>query len=106
MVIVWWLICTLNDANSLFTFSFLFHMSYNVVKPWIYELAKLDNILLSANQKKMFILEFIMFGLLNKSSLKVFPVKLAISGKKDLSIYRQMIATSAASWTCYLPFAY
>jgi len=47
-----------------------------------------------------------MFGLLNKSSLKVFPVKLAISGKKDLSIYRQMIATSAASWTCYLPFAY
>jgi hypothetical protein len=105
MVIVWWLICTLNDANSLFTFSFLFHMSYNVVKPWIYELAKLDNILLSANQKKMFILEF-MFGLLNKSSLKVFPLKLAISGKKDLSIYRQMIATSAASWTCYLPFAY
>lgn len=25
MVIVWWLICTLNDANSLFIFSFLFH---------------------------------------------------------------------------------
>lgn len=47
-------------------------MSNNVVKPWIYELAKLDNVLLSANQKKMFILEFIMFGLLNKSSLKVF----------------------------------
>jgi len=104
MVIVWWLICTSNEANSTF---YIFFSYFNKWSCSQIKVAILDNVLLTAYQKQCLYLSSSCSDSSRRAawSFGFFFCLLPLVGGR-IYIHRLILATSAASWTCYLPFSY